>query len=80
MTLRNHFPLQEIDSLRSLISNSNEDKEMRDLAAVELAEAVEEEKRLQYLLFKSFLPKDDADEKDCILEVRAGNMIYIYVY
>ncbi|XP_020086674.1 uncharacterized protein LOC109709035 isoform X3 [Ananas comosus] len=45
---------------------------MRDLAAVELAEAVEEEKRLQYLLFKSFLPKDDADEKDCILEVRAG--------
>ncbi|OAY73565.1 uncharacterized protein LOC109709035 isoform X1 [Ananas comosus] len=63
---------EEIDSLRSLISNSNEDKEMRDLAAVELAEAVEEEKRLQYLLFKSFLPKDDADEKDCILEVRAG--------
>lgn len=43
------------------------------MAAGELMEAVEEEKRLQHLLLKSLLPKDDADDRDCILEVRAGN-------
>eukprot|EP00268_Persea_americana_P050701 TRINITY_DN5533_c0_g1_i1.p1 TRINITY_DN5533_c0_g1~~TRINITY_DN5533_c0_g1_i1.p1 ORF type:complete len:244 (-),score=58.33 TRINITY_DN5533_c0_g1_i1:22-753(-) len=45
---------------------------MHDMAAGELMEAVEEEKRLQHLLLKSLLPKDDADDRDCILEVRAG--------
>lgn len=47
---------------------------MREMAADELAEAEEEEKRLQHLLLKSLLPKDDADERDCVLEVRAGDM------
>lgn len=46
---------------------------MHDMAAGELIEAVEEEKRFQHLLLKSLLPKDDADDRDCILEVRAGN-------
>ncbi|KAM0946589.1 putative peptide chain release factor class I, peptide chain release factor 1 [Dioscorea sansibarensis] len=63
---------KEIDSLRSLISDSPEDKEMRDMAIEEFDVAVEEQKRLQHLLLKALLPKDDADEKDCILEVRAG--------
>lgn len=45
---------------------------MLDMAVSELDEAVEEEKRLQTLLLKSLLPKDEADERDCILEVRAG--------
>ncbi|KAH7684961.1 peptide chain release factor 1 protein [Dioscorea alata] len=63
---------KEIDSLKSLISDSPEDKEMRDMATEEFDVAVEEQKRLQHLLLKALLPKDDADEKDCILEVRAG--------
>ncbi|XP_039121566.1 peptide chain release factor 1, mitochondrial isoform X2 [Dioscorea cayenensis subsp. rotundata] len=63
---------KEIDSLKSLISDSPEDKEMRDMAIEEFDVAVEEQKRLQHLLLKALLPKDDADEKDCILEVRAG--------
>lgn len=46
---------------------------MHDMAAGELVEAMEEEKRLHRLLLKSLLPKDDADDRDCILEVRAGN-------
>ncbi|KAJ7973138.1 Peptide chain release factor 1-like protein [Quillaja saponaria] len=33
---------------------------------------MEEERRIQNLLLKSLLPKDDADERDSILEVRAG--------
>lgn len=43
------------------------------MAAEEMSAAIEEEKRLQLVLLKSLLPKDDADEKDCILEVRAGS-------
>ncbi|XP_077218991.1 peptide chain release factor 1, mitochondrial-like isoform X2 [Tasmannia lanceolata] len=63
---------KEIDGLKSLMTECPEDKDMRNMIAEELVEAVEEEKRLQHLLLKSLLPKDDADERDCILEVRAG--------
>jgi peptide chain release factor 1 len=55
-----------------LVTNACEEKDMREMAAEELLEAVEEEKRLQHELFRSLLPKDEADERDCILEVRAG--------
>lgn len=63
---------KEIDGLKSLIAESSEDKDMYDMANAELGEATEDEKRIQQLLLKSMLPKDDADERDCILEVRAG--------
>lgn len=53
-----------------------EDKDMLDMANEELSQATEEEKRLQNLLLKSLLPRDDADERDCILEVRAGNKTF----
>ncbi|KAK1280601.1 hypothetical protein QJS04_geneDACA004675 [Acorus gramineus] len=62
----------EIESLRTLIDECPEDKDMRDMAAEELSNAMEDENRLHHLLLKSLLPKDDADERDCILEVRAG--------
>ncbi|KAJ0105437.1 hypothetical protein Patl1_19381 [Pistacia atlantica] len=38
------------------------DKDLLDMATEELNQAVEEEKKLQGLLLKSLLPKDDADE------------------
>ncbi|XP_013632004.1 PREDICTED: peptide chain release factor 1 isoform X1 [Brassica oleracea var. oleracea] len=63
---------KEIDGLKTLVSESADDKDMLEMAVSELDEAVEEEKRLQTLLLKSLLPKDEADERDCILEVRAG--------
>ncbi|KAJ4849880.1 hypothetical protein Tsubulata_034682 [Turnera subulata] len=63
---------KEIESLRSLVSEFPEDKDMIDMANGELSQAWHEEARLQSLLLKSLLPKDDADERDCILEVRAG--------
>ncbi|KDP28328.1 hypothetical protein JCGZ_14099 [Jatropha curcas] len=63
---------KEIHSLSSLMAECPEDKDMLDMANEELSQAMEEEKRLQNLLLKSLLPKDDADERDCILEVRAG--------
>ncbi|GLU16676.1 hypothetical protein SLE2022_330960 [Rubroshorea leprosula] len=63
---------KEIDGLRSLMVECPQDKDMLDMATEELGQALEEEKRLQVLLLKSLLPKDDADERDSILEVRAG--------
>ncbi|XP_010523882.1 PREDICTED: uncharacterized protein LOC104802120 isoform X4 [Tarenaya hassleriana] len=63
---------KEIDGLKSLVSECSEDKDMLDMAVAELDEAVNEEKRVQTLLLRSLLPKDEADERDCILEVRAG--------
>ncbi|RVW12538.1 Peptide chain release factor 1 [Vitis vinifera] len=63
---------KEIDGLKSLMAECSEDKDMLNMAAEELGQAAEEEKRLQNLLLKSLLPKDEADERDCILEVRAG--------
>lgn len=49
---------------------------MQDMVIEELGQAMEDEKKLQNLLLKSLLPKDDADERDCILEVRAGIMYF----
>lgn len=71
--------LQEIDGLKSLMAECPEDKDMLDMAIEELSQATEEEKRLQSLLLKSLLPKDDADERDSILEVRAGNKYLIKI-
>ncbi|KAL5583043.1 hypothetical protein UlMin_015485 [Ulmus minor] len=45
---------------------------MVNMATEELDQALDEEKRLHNLLLKSMLPKNDADERDCISEVRAG--------
>lgn len=59
------------------MSDCVEDKDMWNMADEELVQALVEERRLQHLLLKSLLPKDDADERDCILEVRAGNMALI---
>ncbi|KAM5578052.1 peptide chain release factor 1, mitochondrial [Rosa sericea] len=63
---------KEIDGLRSLMAESDQDKDMLDMVTTELDQAINEEKRLHNLLLKTLLPKDDADERDCILEVRAG--------
>ncbi|KAL2661088.1 hypothetical protein AAZV13_03G182400 [Glycine max] len=63
---------KEIDGLKSLMAECSEDKDMLNMATEEMGQAVEEERKLQNLLLKSLLPKDDADERDCILEVRAG--------
>lgn len=58
--------------MKTLKSESQEDKAMQDMVIEELGQSLEEEKRLQNVLLMSLLPKDDADERDCILEVRAG--------
>ncbi len=62
----------EVSDLRAIIGDKETDREMRELADLELPDAQERvealEKDMQILL----LPKDAADEKNAILEIRAG--------
>jgi len=62
----------EETDLRTLLDDRSTDRDMRDLAEAELPGAQERiealEKDMQILL----LPKDAADEKSAILEIRAG--------
>ncbi|MBX4959900.1 peptide chain release factor 1 [Rhizobium lentis] len=64
--------IDELADLETLLEDKSVDREMRDLAELELPdvkariEALEQE--MQILL----LPKDAADEKSAILEIRAG--------
>ncbi len=64
--------VSEETDLRALLSDKATDREMRELAEMELPEAEERvealEKEMQILL----LPKDAADERSAILEIRAG--------
>lgn len=54
------------------MAESSHDRDMLDMATHELDQAINHERTLHSLLLKTLLPKDDADERDCILEVRAG--------
>lgn len=62
----------EIADLEEILADGDADEEMRDMARDELKalkdDEVEKERELSILL----LPKDAADEKSAILEVRAG--------
>lgn len=62
----------ELSGLKALLSDKGTDREMRELAEMEVPEVEERieglEKDMQILL----LPKDAADEKSAILEIRAG--------
>ncbi len=58
--------------LEKLIDDSNSDKEIKEMAHVELDQLVKNneinEKKIKLFL----LPKDDADSKNAIIEIRAG--------
>jgi peptide chain release factor 1 len=63
---------REVTDLKALLNDKTTDREMRELAEMELPdvevrlEALEKEIQIQ------LLPKDAADEKSAILEIRAG--------
>ncbi|KAL5580560.1 hypothetical protein UlMin_013002 [Ulmus minor] len=63
---------KEINCLKSVMVECSHNKDMVNMATEELDQALDEEKRLQNLLLQSMLLKDDANERDCISEVRAG--------
>jgi len=58
--------------LMALSNDASADKELRDLAQDELAQVDRRRSELQEKLRVRLLPKDAADDKSAILEVRAG--------
>jgi peptide chain release factor 1 len=62
----------EVEGLETMLADPTTDAEMRALASEELAEARERLAALEQGLRLALLPKDAADEKSAILEIRAG--------
>ena len=63
---------EELSDLEELISGSDADPEMRDLAQAEFHLLKERIPKLEQDLMLLLLPKDEADTRNAILEVRAG--------
>jgi peptide chain release factor 1 len=63
---------RELDGLCALIDDPATDADMRDLAEAERLEARERVADLDRQMRLALLPRDAADEKSAILEVRAG--------
>src|SRR5665213_1129175 len=51
---------------------NSDDEEMRELAKDELPQLLEEKEKLEKAIRTMLIPKDPQDEKNCILEIRAG--------
>jgi len=63
---------REREGLQEIIDDQDADQAMKDLAWEELSALDEKIETLQHQLKVQLLPKDEADEKSAILEVRAG--------
>jgi len=61
----------DVENLKHLV-DSESDAEMRELAAAELTEATAKLTKLKEELKLLIIPKDPNDDKDCIVEIRAG--------
>lgn len=64
--------LQSFKDAEEMMQDSSLDKEMRDLAEMEYYELKEKLPELEKEIKVLLLPKDEEDEKNAILEVRAG--------
>tara|TARA_Y100000590_G_scaffold307622_1_gene347351 strand:- start:1673 stop:2752 length:1080 start_codon:yes stop_codon:yes gene_type:complete len=63
---------REKDELTKIIEDKNSDKEMGQLAKNELNALLKKKEDYEKVLRVYLLPKDEADEKNAILEIRAG--------
>lgn len=64
--------MTEAADLEAMLSDKSVDREMRDLAEMELPDVKERIEALEQEIQILLLPKDAADEKSAILEIRAG--------
>ena len=62
----------EKKELDKMIIEQNVDKEMKELAQKELKELIDKKDKNERILKLYLLPKDEADKKNAILEIRAG--------
>jgi len=63
---------QGLVGTKTLLEESSSDSEMRALAQEELAELEKRQEAIEAQLKLLLLPKDPNDEKNCVLEIRAG--------
>jgi peptide chain release factor 1 len=63
---------KEIDGLKEILNDEDSDGDMKELAELEMAELREREPDLEQALKLMLLPRDEADTKNAILEIRAG--------
>ncbi|HCP01882.1 MAG: peptide chain release factor 1 [Alphaproteobacteria bacterium] len=64
--------LDQIGDLEEIIGDGETDAEIKELAEVEIAELRARASELEQALKIMLLPKDEADAKNAILEIRAG--------
>jgi len=62
----------ELEDLDTMLADKSIDREMRELAEIDREEVESRVEDLQQKLQVLLLPKDEADEKNAILEIRAG--------
>jgi len=67
-----HKTEREIQDLAALLADKETDTEMRDLARLELEELKEKLPQQEHQIKVLLLPKDEDDERNAILEIRAG--------
>ncbi|MDC3179697.1 peptide chain release factor 1 [Candidatus Pelagibacter sp.] len=60
------------DELENLINDNDTDKEMKDLAVSELSELEKNNESYEKKIKLFLLPKDEADTKNAMIEIRAG--------
>ncbi len=63
---------QEVTDLQEMLASEDTDAEMKDMAELEIQELNAALPDLEHAIKLQLLPKDDADEKNAILELRAG--------
>lgn len=63
---------EEIEGLNEILEDAEADDEMKELAGAELEELRAREPEVENKLKFMLLPKDEADTKNAILEIRAG--------
>ena len=64
--------MDEIAGLDALLGDSSTDAEMRELAGQERPALVTQRDRLEQQIKLALIPKDAMDERDVVLEIRAG--------
>ena len=65
-----NFIKQDIENLNSLLKDK--DSSIREMAEEELKQKIKKAKSIEQVLLKLLIPKDTNDEKNSILEIRAG--------
>ena len=72
VNIRNEYStvLDDIEFNKEVLNS--DDEEMRDMAKIELPGLTEKKEKLEKQIRNLLIPKDPQDEKNCILEIRAG--------